>query len=422
MKVRKYEPSFIPDPDFSRIRSTILSRNEALVYFAVTSVGSLALIVCSDDEPVIPVWLNRLTEEKLIEYLHGPGENPESSSYRGVFNRWRSNPHDSEARIAWFDILDSTTNRFWDWLMGPLTEKLVESGISRAALIPQGWLGLLPLHAAWTVENGMRRYALDDVCYTYAPNALSLAACRENAIWVQSERILAIEEPHVENAGNLPYSNAEVTSICRRFFRKTVLADEIAVRTTVMDALPCHDVLHFSCHGMADFDEPLNSGLLVANGQTLTLRDFLSTAGIYARLAVLSACETGIPDLNNADEVIGLPAGLIQAGVAGVTASLWPVNDLSTMVLMIRFYEFWRRDNFEPPEALRQAQIWMRDATNSQKAEYFGGFLPEFGKRDNQGLPVHLADMLCKAFLSDRPDENDFQHPFYWAAFTYTGV
>ncbi len=44
----------------------------------------------------------------------------------------------------------------------------------------------------------------------------------------------------------------------------------------------------------------------------LTLRDFLSTEGISARLAVLSACETGIPDLKNADEVIGLPAGLVQ--------------------------------------------------------------------------------------------------------------
>ncbi len=73
-------------------------------------------------------------------------------------------------------------------------------------------------------------------------------------------------------------------------------------------------------------------------------------------------------------------------------------------------------------EALRQAQIWVRDAANGQKAEYFSGFLPEFGKPDSQRLPVHLADMLYKASLSARPDENDFEHPFYWAAFTFTGV
>lgn len=188
------------------------------------------------------------------------------------------------------------------------------------------------------------------------------------------------------------------------------------------DALSGHDAFHFSCHGMADFDEPLNSGLLMTNNETLTLRDFLSTEGINARLAVLSACETGIPDLKNTDEVIGLLAGLVQAGVAGVVASLWSVSDLSTMILMVRFYELWRRDDLEPAEALRQAQIWVRDTSNGQKAEYFAGFLPEFGKTDGQRLPMHPADMLYKEFIAKNPDENDFEHPFYWAAFGYTGV
>ncbi len=88
----------------------------------------------------------------------------------------------------------------------------------------------------------------------------------------------------------------------------------------------------------------------------------------------------------------------------------------------IRFYELWRKDNLEPPEDLRQAQIWMRETTNGQKTEYFGGFLLEFGKTDNQYLPVHLADMLYKASLSSQLDEKDFEHPFYWVVFGYTGV
>ena len=185
------------------------------------------------------------------------------------------------------------------------------------------------------------------------------------------------------------------------------------------NALPDNDVFHFSCHGMADFAEPLNSGLLMANNEFLTLRDFLSIELKGARLAVLSACETGIPDLKNADEVISLPAGLVQAGVTGVVASLWSVSDSSTMMIMVRFYEFWRGDGLKPAEALRQAQIWVRDTTNGEKTDYFKGFLPEF---DNPRMPVQLADMLYKASLSVRLDENDFEHPFYWAAFGYTGI
>ncbi|MBN1936682.1 MAG: CHAT domain-containing protein, partial [Anaerolineae bacterium] len=36
-----------------------------------------------------------------------------------------------------------------------------------------------------------------------------------------------------------------------------------------------------------------------------------------------------------------------------MVASLWSVSDLSTMLLMARFYEGWKRDGLEPPEALR---------------------------------------------------------------------
>ncbi len=47
----------------------------------------------------------------------------------------------------------------------------------------------------------------------------------------------------------------------------------------------------------------MNSGWLMANNELLNLRDFLSTEGIRARLAVLSACETGIPDLRNGEQL-----------------------------------------------------------------------------------------------------------------------
>ncbi|MCP4626982.1 MAG: CHAT domain-containing protein, partial [bacterium] len=78
-----------------------------------------------------------------------------------------------------------------------------------------------------------------------------------------------------------------------------------------------------------------------------------------ARLAILTACEARVPDMKNADEVIGLPSGLAQAGGAGVAASLWPVSDLSTMMLMTGFYESWRKGGVNPPMAPRQARIWV---------------------------------------------------------------
>ncbi len=55
------------------------------------------------------------------------------------------------------------------------------------------------------------------------------------------------------------------------------------------------------------------------------------------RLSVLSACQTAIEHLP--DDAIGLPAGLTRAGVPSVLGTLGSVNDASTALWMLRFYE-----------------------------------------------------------------------------------
>jgi len=202
-------------------------------------------------------------------------------------------------------------------------------------------------------------------------------------------------------------------SACEYFdpAQRKVLAGEAATVRAVRDRLSDYTVLHFSCHGFAGFNRPLAGGLVMAHDERLTLRDILSLWLENARLAVLSACETGVPGLDLPDEVISLPSGLAQAGIPGVVASLWSVSDLSTMMLVAHFYALWKGEGQRPAEALRHAQKWVRDTTNGEKAAFM-----------SEKLPIHVADALYKASMLARPEENDFAHPFHWAAFTYTGV
>jgi CHAT domain-containing protein/tetratricopeptide (TPR) repeat protein len=404
-----------------------------LVYLAVTPSGALALIVrWGGSEPaIIPLWLDDLTEDGLREQIQGPDDDPQLGGYLGAYARWRSTPHDDRtARAAWLAALDTTTRWLWDVLVGPLVETLTGLGLAHAVLIPQGWLGLLPLHAAWTeikvpstseVTGTSRRYALDDVCFSYAPNARALLSAHGTAARVAPDRLLAVDEPWPVSANPLPNSAQEVAAACEHFpaDQRKVLGGEAASEEAVRALLPDYPVLHFSCHGLAGFARPLEGGLVMAHDQMLTLGDILSQRLDNARLAVLSACETGVPGTELPDEVVALPTGLVQAGVAGVVASLWSVSDLSTMMLMGRFYNLWQREGLEPAEALRGAQRWVRDTTNGQKAEYFKGFLPEFS---GQKMPLHVADTLYKASIMARPDENDFEHAFFWGAFGYTGT
>jgi CHAT domain-containing protein len=137
------------------------------------------------------------------------------------------------------------------------------------------------------------------------------------------------------------------------------------------------------------------------------------------RLAVLSACETALLGTKNIDEVISLPIGMLQTGVAGAVASLWSVSEISTMMLLARFYDLWRKENLELPEALRQAQLWVRDTNNGEKVAYFKNLLPEFS---GTKMATEAADALYKTVIRKSPDAYDFAHPFHWSAFTYTGV
>ncbi len=359
--------------------------------------------------------------------------------YLGAYFNWRNSPKDETfARDAWFAALDNTTKWLWDTAMCPIVAEMLKFHFSTppaspisVTLIPVGRLGLLPLHAAWTSDSTKptgRRYALDDLLITYSPNARSLAKAQDIANRVLSDKLLAVDEPKPQpkdaGAGPLPNSEYEVATVCSYFSEqhRRVFRHEQAACGAVLNALNESTVLHFSCHGSADFLEPLNSGLLMANGERLTLKMMLALRLNSIRLAVLSACETGIPDFRKLpDEVVSLSAGMLQAGMGGVMASLWSVYDSSTMMLMAYFYELWQKQGMEPPEALRQAQIWMRDTTNREKQQYFEMKKTNMPQSEIPKMAYPTADYLEQAVMF-KPKERRYAHPFHWAGFGYMGV
>jgi CHAT domain-containing protein len=183
--------------------------------------------------------------------------------------------------------------------------------------------------------------------------------------------------------------------------RATVLRHQQATRKQVLDDTAGHAVIHLSCHGNAVAENPLNSRLVMALDNPITLRDLLARRLNGTRLVVLAACETAFPGAELPDEVVSLPTGLLQAGAGAAIGSLWSVDDLATMVLLTHFYELLGKGEVSLAKALRDAQQWVRDLT-------FDARTAAFPNVDFSG--------------SGEPGPNPYAHPFWWAAFELTGA
>jgi CHAT domain-containing protein len=97
-----------------------------------------------------------------------------------------------------------------------------------------------------------------------------------------------------------------------------------------------------------------------------------------ASLVVLSACESALGERTGGDEIVGLTRAFLYAGAPAVVASLWSVDDEATAEFMTELYGRLLRG--EPAaDALRGTQV----------------------------------SFLRRA---------DYAAPFYWAAFTLTGL
>ena len=78
-------------------------------------------------------------------------------------------------------------------------------------------------------------------------------------------------------------------------------------------------------------------------------------------LVVLSACETGLGDIDGNEGVYGLQRAFKIAGVKYLIMSLWQVPDKQTSLLMRTFYEKWLEEKMDIPSAFHAAQQEMRE-------------------------------------------------------------
>ena len=409
-RIQVYLPGFGGEGlDYNEVAAAA-SPARPLVYLLTTAQGGLALLVLAGSQAPAPehaVWLDGFTAAQLDELLvqwHQSGE------VRGGYLVGQMTGDLEQLAPAVKETIAIVRHE----LLGPLAGRLANLGLAAATVIPVGRLSLLPLSAA----------APEGCTIALAPSARALrAASRALRERAEAPLLLAVGNPLPLPAGwnTLRYAAVEVRAI-ERFFApgsRRILPEEEATAKAVTQGLPGATHLHLACHGAFDLDEPLDSALYLADGDRLTLRDLLDGNLDLSspRLAVLSACQTGITEFSQVpNEVIGLPAGFLQAGIPGVVATLWPVNDRSTAVLVAEFYRLLLAERQDPATALHRARGHLHDATARDLAEWFERRYEDSGATD---LAAYEAAAELRSHFD--PVDQPYADPVHWAGFVYTG-
>jgi CHAT domain-containing protein len=128
-------------------------------------------------------------------------------------------------------------------------------------------------------------------------------------------------------------------------------------------------------------DPMFNSGLVfsgVTSGTTdnddgvFTAYEAMDLSLSNTEAVILSACETGLGEIQNGEGVFGLQRGFKIAGAKYIIMSLWKVDDEVTQKLMIEFYTLWF-SGLSVRDAFFLAQLNVRKQYASPY--YWGGFV-----------------------------------------------
>ncbi|MGB6330077.1 MAG: CHAT domain-containing protein, partial [Halarcobacter sp.] len=327
---------------------------------------------------------------------------------------------------------------------------LIPQSCKKLILIPHRYLHLLPIHALYLSDG---EYLIDKFSdgVSYAPSCQllrvsqqQLSKCRDaiyGDVMYNVSTLFAIQNP----TNDLVFTDIEVETIANKFNPNHILKHSQATTTALKqpsnaDNLKNANWLHFSCHGYFNLENPAKSGLQLADtfispipnniessrllelsdGKAIDLEKSLTLDNIFdltlsnCRLVSISACESGFTDFSNtSDEYIGLPSGFIRAGAASIVSSLWAVDDFSTAILMIKFYENIQNPTNKVSIALNQAQKWLRRVTTEELIQWI---------EDNQNMTNDNKNKIKERLEKNyQPQQQPFKKPIFWGAFYAVG-
>lgn len=337
------------------MRAKLLA-NEALIEYVVGADNIMIFVMTSNQLRALNIPARQIDLHSRLELLRDLLEQRDNELWK--------KPAASLSATVLTPVLDN------DWL----------EGVDHLYLVPHDMLNYLPF-ALLPIQSATEQVpVIDRFTLAYLPSATTLgngASSRD-----QSQSMLAM----APGGSRLRHAPEEVLSITTLFHpHSEMLLGDAATESAFKDNADQFRVLHLATHGYFNKLNPLLSGLQLepdaSNDGLLEVHEILELK-LESELVTLSACETGLgsgffTEIPAGDDFVGLTRAFLQVGSAAVLATLWEVEDRSTVDLMKSFYRNLDATSFNKDKAaaLASAQKTLRSSAKYKHPYYWAPFV-----------------------------------------------
>lgn len=369
------------------VQQQLLEEGEALVEYFVGAEDSYALIITKNNTELVKIMKGEDTYA-LVQRLRN-----------GLYGYFLASSleQNQNAYDRFVQVYNQTAYQIYQKLIQPLEEYNLPK---KLIIVPDGVLGYIPfdvlLNETVAEKTLYRNYPFlakqYNISYSYSGTLLQEFKAKKNKN--TGKALLAFAPEFKGNVtdiagmlerrrdlGNLKFNIPEVEAI-GDIFNGTLLLGEEATEENFRALSSDYKIIHLSTHGKAN-DKVGDYSFLAFT----EIKDSLENELIYVRdlyglelnadMVVLSACETGIGELQEGEGIVSLASGFAYAGAKSIVTTLWSVNDAQTKDIMVRFYQYLDQ-GLPKNEALYQAKLDYINESPNAKAHpfYWAGYIP----------------------------------------------
>ncbi|HEX9731868.1 MAG TPA: CHAT domain-containing protein [Thermoanaerobaculia bacterium] len=238
--------------------------------------------------------------------------------------------------------------RLYEALIAPVARHL--GGVERLVIVPDGLLHALPFDALTNPSSG--RLVVQDYRVSFAASAnLYARSRRRDAELASTDQLepLIVGNPEFDrrryNLRDLPGAADEARRVAKVYRVADPLIGFAATKERFLALAAEAPLIHFGGHAVPNHQAPGRSYLLLAptagsdDPGALYSQEISGLRLPRTRLVVLAACSTARGQTLRGEGVFSLAYAFQSAGVPGVVASLWDVDDAVTAELLWRLHE-----------------------------------------------------------------------------------